>query len=248
MDINREYQSIMQRDTHVQKNTSYHNTLCTVPQCFSNCHQHCQLEFLLDCVEIHRRCTAFCDGDEFGRLENCNVCNHSWQDHRHFHAEWDVEQQNETTVDDEAKQKFTAAQSQAGMITSQKQQIEQAIQRFEEEVRQHEEHLGELCLQFQDLALSGSFSGHLASAIRMLEVRLETMKSSGSDSASIERMEERIESLRKRYNIVEKARGATQSSFRIKGSGGGGTNGPPGSRGLGRSQGWNPVARFFRGS
>jgi hypothetical protein len=202
----------------------------------------------MDRSEIHRRCVVFNDGDEFGRLDNCNACSHSWQDHHHFHTEWEVEQQDETTVDDEAKQKFTAAQSKADAITSQKQNIEQAIQKFKEEVRQHEVHLGELCLQFQDLALSGSFSGHLASAIRMLVVRLETMKSSGSDSDSIGRMEERIESLRKRYDIVEKARGSTQSSFRIKGSSGGGTNGPPGSAGRGRSQGWNPVARFFGGT
>jgi hypothetical protein len=244
MDINRQYQSIMQRDTHVQKDTQYHNTLCGSPQCYSNCHLQCQLEFLMDRSEIHRRCWAFND-DDHGRLENCKSCNHSWQDHHHFHSQWEVEQQDETIVDDEAKQKFTAAQSKADSITFHKQQIELAIQRFDEELRQHEEHLGQLCLQFQELALSGSFSGHLASAIRMLQVRLATMKSSGSDSASIEQMEERIESLQKRYDIVERARGATRSSFKIGGSSGSKTTGPPGSGGRSRSQGWNQMARIW---
>ena len=191
----------------------------------------------MDRSEIHRRCWAFYDGDQFGQLDNCRACGHPWQDHHHFHTEWEVEQQNETIVDDKAKQKFTAAQSQADAITSQKQQIELAIQKFEEELRQHEEHLGHLCLQFQELALAGSFAGHLASAIRMLEVRLATMKSTGSDSASIQRMEERIESLRKRYKIVEKARGTTHSYRNTEPSSSSRRSEPPSSGGGGRFQG-----------
>jgi capsule polysaccharide export protein KpsE/RkpR len=161
-----------------------------------------------------------------------------------------VEQQSETIVDDEAKERFTNAQSQADSIAAQKEKIERAIQKFEEELRAHEKHLGELCMEFQGLALAGSFSGHIASAIRMLEVRLATMKSSGSDRDSIERMEERIESLRKQYRVVEKARDATNSSFRI----GGGTGGERGAgdrtrsyNGGGRSaaQSRNPWGRFF---
>jgi hypothetical protein len=184
-----------------------------------------------------------------------------------------VKQQSETIVDDEAKQKFDAAYSQTDKIMLQQQQIKKAIQRFEKEVQQREEHLGQLCLQFQGLALSGSFSGHLAAAIRMLEVRLATMKNSGSDPDSIKRMEERIESLGKRHDIVVKAKSGGHSLFRIgrssrsQGIGSGG-----GHRGIGRSsernngglningreggaatgplgsrgrRGWNPLMKLF---
>jgi hypothetical protein len=51
---------------------------------------------------------------------------------------------------------------------------------LEEELWAHEKHLGELCMEFQGLAIAGSFSGHMASAIRRLEMRLAAMKSSGS--------------------------------------------------------------------
>jgi hypothetical protein len=221
---------------------------------------------LIDFEEIHRRCTAFHGGYTSEPLDNCRECNHSWKDHRHFHSEWEVQQQSETIVDDEAKQKFDAAYSQTDKIVLQQQQIKEAIQKFEKELQQRELYLGQLCLQFQGLALSGSFSSHIGAAIRMLKVRLATMKSSGSDPDSIKRMEERIESLSKRYDIVEKARRVGQSLFRIGRSSGvqgigrssegnsgglningrvGGATGPPGSRGRGLSRRWNPLKKLF---
>jgi hypothetical protein len=89
-------------------------------------------------------------------------------------------------------------------------------------------------LQFQGLALSGSFSGHLAAAIRMLDVRLATMKNSGSDSDSIRQMEKRISSLRKQHDNVKKTRGVSHSSFGGQGSGSG--------TGHGKFQIWSPLA------
>jgi seryl-tRNA synthetase len=150
-----------------------------------------------------------------------------------------VEQQSETIVDGESKQKFDAAHSEIDKIILQKQKIQQVIQRFEEELRQHDEHLGQLCLQFQGLALSGSFSGHLAAAIRMFEVRLTTMKKAGSDLDSIGQMEKRIESLRKQHDNVQSMRGVSHSLFKNQGSGNG--------TGHGRFQLWSPLASLIGG-
>jgi hypothetical protein len=233
MDINKAYESIMQRDMHVRKDTKHHNTLCCAPQCYSNCHELCQLDLLLDPSAIHSLCWVFCDNGEYGKLENCIECNHSWKDHRHYFHEWVVEKQDESIVDEEARQKFNAAQSETEKIAIKKEQIKQAIQTFEAELRQHEERLGQLCLQFQELALSGSFSGYLTSAIRMLDVRLAKMKSSGSDSDSIQRMEERIDSLRKQYKVVEKAKGTAQSPRNTGGNSSSSGSGPPSSGGRG---------------
>lgn len=210
MNINKEYESIMSRTLHVQTDTSHHNTLCTVRDCYSNCHQYCELEFLLDPNQIGQRCAAFYSNGV--RVVNCVVCRHSYREHRHFHTKWDVETRSETVTDDTAQSKYNQAQSEVYTIQYQKSTIEQAINQFEADIRRHEEDLGKLCIEFQDVALSGSFAGHISAAIRLLEVRLSTMKSNGTDAQSIGTMESRIESLQQRLDIVERARQASQGS------------------------------------
>ena len=206
MNINKEYSSIMWRTMHVQADTSYHNTLCTVRDCYSNCHEQCSLEFLMDPDEIGRRCAIFDDNDR--RVTNCTVCHHSFRDHRHFHSKWSVETKPETVTDDDAQKKYNEAQSTVHSIQFQQSRIKDAIKLFETKIREHEESLGKLCLEFQGVALSGSFAGHIASAIRLLEVRLATMKSNGTDSQGIKRMEDRIASLQQKLDIVERAKQA----------------------------------------
>jgi hypothetical protein len=211
MNINMEYESIMSRTLHVQTDTYHHNTLCTYRDCYSNCHEYCDLEFLLNPNEIGRRCAAFSSNGS--RVVNCVVCHHSYREHRHFHTRWDVETRSETVTDDTAQRKYEEAQSEVYTIQHQKSAIERAINQFESEIRRHEEHLGKLCIEFQDVALSGSFAGHIASAIRLLEVRLSTMKSNGTGAQSIGTMESRIGSLQQRLDIVERARQASQISY-----------------------------------
>jgi hypothetical protein len=194
----------MLRTLHVQTDTSHHNTLCTVRDCYSNCHESCSLEFLLDPNQIGRLCAAF---TSYGRrVTNCVICHHSYREHRHFHTKWDVKTKSEKVTDYQAQKKYNQAQSEVYTIQYQKSAIQKGIDGFESEIRQHEEHLGKLCVEFQDVALSGNFAGHIASAIRLLEVRLSTMKSNGTDAQSIGRMEGRIASLQQRLDIVERAR------------------------------------------
>ena len=203
----------MSRTHHVQTDTYHHNTLCTARNCYSNCHEYCELEFLLDPNEIWRRCAAF-ESQAYGgrRPTNCVVCHHSYREHRHFHTRWEVETRTETVMDDNAQVKYSQAQSEVYSIQYQKSTIEQAINRFQADILQHEENLGKLCIEFQNVALSGSFAGHIASAIRLLEVRLSTMKSNGTDAQSIGSMEGHIASLQQRLDIVERARQASQVS------------------------------------
>src|ERR1700728_1015362 len=117
MDINKEYESIMSRTIHVQTDTYHHNTLCTARNCYSNCHEYCDLEFLLDRNEIGRRCMAF---SSYGRqVRNCVVCHHSCLDHGHYHTRWDVETRSETVTDSDAQTKYYQAQSEASNIQTQ---------------------------------------------------------------------------------------------------------------------------------
>lgn len=128
VNINKEYKSIMSRTIHVQTDTVRHNTLCTVRDCYSNCHEECELEFLLDPAEIGRRCGAFSSNGN--RVRNCVVCGHSSVEHRHFHSKWDVDTISETVTDANAQSRYNKAQSEIYSIEVQKRSIEQAINRF----------------------------------------------------------------------------------------------------------------------
>jgi hypothetical protein len=135
------------------------------------------------------------------------VCHHSCLDHGHYHTRWDVETSSETVTDSDAQTKYYQAQLEASIIQSKK-----WINNSKSEIQQHEENIGKLCIQFPDVALSGSFAGHIASAIRLLEVRLATMKSGGTDQGSIGTMEDRIVGLQHMLDIVEQAHQASSTS------------------------------------
>jgi hypothetical protein len=79
------------------------------------------------------------------------------------------------------------------------------LQQGEQELKRLEGQLRDLCTQFQGASLAGSFKDHLASTVRLLEVRLSTMKSGGANAATSKQMEARVEMARKKLAIVEAA-------------------------------------------
>ena len=81
ININEKYESIMSRVMRVQVDTlNTHTTQCTRANCYTNCHEKCSLDFLLDVEESGRCCLAF-DSNKM-----CRECKHSYRDHRHFHS------------------------------------------------------------------------------------------------------------------------------------------------------------------
>jgi hypothetical protein len=210
MKINEKFEKIMQRPMMVQKNTTDHNTLCAVNGCHANCHISCSLEFLLNPDEIGRRCIAFQSTSLSIRLPDslrrkCITCGHSAKHHRHYHTKWAEEIQTEKVVDLEAKGEYESARERADSIQKKANDIEVAIAAINDGLAEEERSLNYFCANFQNLALSGSFSGHIASAMYILKLRYETMKKKGADPTSMEAMEERIAKLKVKYEVVVRA-------------------------------------------
>ncbi|PFH47861.1 hypothetical protein AMATHDRAFT_76995 [Amanita thiersii Skay4041] len=80
--------------------TPSHNTLCSHPDCYSNCHISCGLEFTLAPAAL-RGCLAMSG-------ETCKQCGHSYLDHRHYNVEWQQEDDVQKSVDTLARRNCLA--------------------------------------------------------------------------------------------------------------------------------------------
>lgn len=237
MKINEKYEKLMRREMHVQKDTpDRHTTQCTVADCYTNCHQSCSLSFLLDPAQIGRDCDAFrrarksrtrslfsnrrdLSVEENALSLRCDECNHEARDHRHFHSYWALETKEELIVDEGAKRSYELAENDLLRFQLQMQRMERSLHTLDDEILAQQKRLSELCDEFQSIALSGNFAGHLASAIRMLEYRRASKKTLGDVDGEraltriIDSLEEKIRVLR---DTEEKKRQNRWSLSRIR--------------------------------
>jgi hypothetical protein len=179
------------------------NLLCTEEGCFQNCQLGCGGAFSFDPEDIRTRSSAFGWGNDF----YCRVCNHYYTDHRHFRSKWIKKSDVQNVTDYNARSSFYTAQSHVSTNNSQQYSAQQNFQQCEQELKRLKGELRNLCTQFRGLSLAGSFTDHLASTARLLEVRLSTMQSGGADATVSKQMEVKVEMAKKKLVIVKAAEG-----------------------------------------
>ncbi|EJD50575.1 hypothetical protein AURDEDRAFT_100103 [Auricularia subglabra TFB-10046 SS5] len=207
MKVNEQFETIMHRNMHVQKDTpGRHSTLCILADCYSNCHVPCNLPFLRDPEKIGQGCTAF-NGDRDGSHGKqslqliCDKCGHLAKDHRHFHALWVEETREERVVDESARKSYRLAKKDAGNYAAQMERMQDSLQELDSEIDASQKLLDELCEQFQQLALTGNFVGNFLATIRMLEFRRESKASSG-DVDGVNALTRTIESFEVKVRVL----------------------------------------------
>ncbi|KZW01531.1 hypothetical protein EXIGLDRAFT_65004 [Exidia glandulosa HHB12029] len=221
MKINKQYEKIMRREMHVQIDTpTRHTTQCTVADCYSNCHQDCNLEFLLDPAQLGGKCTAFmvsrCNDRTRDALEQtCTACSHAAREHRHFHSYWGLETQEERTVDHDAKMAYEKAEQEVEKYEKQKRLIEASLTSLDDDILTQEKRLSTLCDEFQQLALTGNFAGHLAATIRMLEYRRESRKAAG-DVDGMRSLTRVIESLEAQMHVLQEVEQKKKANWSLR--------------------------------
>ena len=179
------------------------NLLCTEEDCFQNCQLGCSGAFSFDPEDIRRTSSAFGWGNDY----YCRVCDHHYTDHRHFRSKWIQRSNGRTVTDYNARSRFNTAQSHVSTNNSQQSSARQNLQQCEQELKRLQGQLRDLCTQFRGLSLAGSFTDHLASTVRLLEVRLSTMQSGGADATASKQMEAKVETAKKKLAIVKTAEG-----------------------------------------
>jgi hypothetical protein len=203
------FETIMKRPTHVQTDTPQQtNTLCSHPQCYSNCHIRCALPFAVDPNELRQCASMRGTGDN----KTCYQCKHLAIDHRHFHVKWEEKVDSEVIVDEDAKNKFHSAVQGDMKYEALLKQVETAIRDLDSEIQNMKTEIGTLCTSYQSLALSGSFAGQISSAVRLLRLNLEKFQANGTDAATIDMLKDSIKQLDAKKKLVEDAAAAANAT------------------------------------
>jgi hypothetical protein len=179
------------------------NLLCTEEGCFQNCQLGCSGAFSFDPEDIRKKSSAF----GWGNDHYCRVCYHYYTDHRHFRSKWIKKSDVQSVTDYDARSRFYAAQSHVSTNNSQQYSAQQNSRQCEQKLKKLQGELRDLCTQFRGLSLAGSFTDHLTSTARLLEVRLSTMRSGGADATASKQMEAKVETAKKKLAIVTAAEG-----------------------------------------
>ncbi|KAL0572166.1 hypothetical protein V5O48_009794 [Marasmius crinis-equi] len=214
--INAKFREIIRTPTYEQEGTGdQHSTLCIASGCYSNCDPHCSVRFTLDSKSLGNKCSVFKDpgiphaGE--GVTARCRICSHLAEDHQHHRSKWVKKMKTGTVIDEDAERRFKQANSEAEKTSILMEGVQNTIRELEREIADLENELSELCDRYNDLAISGSFTGYISSAIRLLKTREQTMKKEGAAPDALDRMADRIWSLENKRNIVEEAEKAKRS-------------------------------------
>jgi len=201
MNTYKEFQAIIKQKVRYQQSTPYHNTLCSVPDCYSNCHERCGLNFTLSPDQL-AGCWAM---DSSGNTCRITSCGHSRDHHRHYNSLWAWKDDEQVTVDEAAKQKFEAAKTQKELKQVLVDEMQASVDRLTMGIDEQTTELGGLADDYSKLSLSGSFAGQVAKAVTLLEQNIESMRNSGVDQATIEKVETSLKNMQAKFDLLNKA-------------------------------------------
>ncbi|KAF9492712.1 hypothetical protein BDN71DRAFT_1396317 [Pleurotus eryngii] len=215
---NANYESLFRKPVYEHTPTEFHNTLCIHSGCYKNCHQRCGLGFTLEREQLGEFCLAFRAPIHTKHADGgyaCNACGHSSMYHQHHRAEWVTSMKEERSTDKLAKERFLAAETEKEKLEILHTKISENIKAMEANTCNDEDELSGLCLRFGELALSGSFSGHISSTIHLLELRRKAMQGEGVHEDGLQRMDEHIRTLRQKKAVVESAEKSKRGKWAI---------------------------------
>ena len=204
------FKSVISSKVWKQEKTSSHNTLCSEPDCYSNCHIECGLKFSLD-SEIFLRCKAM-DG------KTCLKCNHSYNSHRHYNSLWKLEDHKQESIDHDAEQKYKRAMREKNNRETLIVDLDKVISGLDSELDKALSSLGRLTEAYAKLSLSGNFAGQVEKSVRLMETRLEAMRKDQEDHKSIEMFEKSLENMKQKLKVVEAANEKTKERFKTSGA------------------------------
>ena len=146
-----------------------------------------------------------CEAMDFhGR--KCLICGHLRDDHRHYNTLWKEVEEDEKVVDKAAEKKYNEAKTEKEKKESMKERAEKAINRLTEDVEESTVELGRLAAEYANLSLSGSFTGQVEKAIKLMELNIEKMRNDGSDPQMIAKLESSLVSMQKKLQVLREAR------------------------------------------
>ncbi|CCM05506.1 uncharacterized protein FIBRA_07729 [Fibroporia radiculosa] len=179
-ELYRQYQSTITQKVYRQVGTPYHNTLCTTPECYHNCHERCGLPFSLEAEGI-RECSAFSCGQWELTEDKHVVVGHALDGHG--------------TGTERNKQEMGKAR------------LEKTIANLDTALADAAVQVGQQVGEYAKLPLSVGFAGHLRKSVALLRLNVETMRGNGTDASIIASVEKALKRMEEKFVLVEAGKG-----------------------------------------
>ncbi|QRV85029.1 hypothetical protein RhiJN_13045 [Ceratobasidium sp. AG-Ba] len=184
--------------------TAKYNTICITSGCYSNCHSPCNLNFTEDYTSLGRWCQVFKERWPIpswdGALASCTVCKHPSKEHRHY-KQVHVQTSRERDIEKLARQ-LESAETEEQQLQDAKDTAERRIIEVEQQMISAQDRIRALVDSYNEASLSRSFVGHIRSAIEMLKLRKEELKTKSNTDVELELVEDAIKQFESRLNVL----------------------------------------------
>jgi len=161
-----------------------------MPECYSTCREDDDFFFAIVVLFQPRPCVT---------------CKHSNRSHFYEFAKWVQKEESQMTVDEEMKTQWEAAKDEKERTEALLAGSQRTLDSLSSTVEAGMDALEELQEEYARLSLSGSFSGPLEKAIRLLELHFRNMEQKGVSGDQLEKLRGSVEEMKKRLNVLKKA-------------------------------------------
>lgn len=200
MDMYANFQKTITRQVWKQVNTSKKNTICSEPDCYSNCHLSCKMPFSFERYRM-KLCSVF----GYGTSTLCKVCSHHFQSHNHLRAGWSLESEDGTDIDPDARMRFESAHSEQERKEVLRAEASREIEAMKVTMIEGMNLLRELIGSYAGLSLSGNFSAQIEKAVSLFSMTRKTLLMNGGSGKTIELLDENISMLQQKIAVIRAA-------------------------------------------
>ena len=174
-------------------NTDRHTTLCSVKECYSNCHLPCYLDKSFD-KSVFKRCASH------GGSEYCKKCGHHYTKHYHNEVKFEKVTEEKDFIDENLRKEFETAQTQEERARILLRKLEKQLEDSKAERDRLSRKLLVTIDEFHTLGINRNYAMLIESQLRAIETRLEG--TAGQEAADLEKTKEALE---KKLDIVNDA-------------------------------------------
>ena len=182
-----------------QQPSSTKNLVCGQIGCYSNCELN------------HKTNIPFVLSRFFG--SSCSTCRHSLRDHRCHSVQWKKVTDVQVLVDRVMKEKWTLARG-----AEKKREVfiaacRKALNDLDQVMNRATDDLARQVGRHESLALGGSFSAQVGSAVRLLELRYEALQEKKDvDQDQVKKVKASLDRMKTRLAILTTAKENTQKA------------------------------------
>ncbi len=168
------------------------NYLCGKPNCYSTCRVDDSIVFALVLIPF--------------QFVPCATCHHLLWSHFHAFDKWVQKHESQVTVDEDMKKKWEAAKDEKEKTEALVAESERTLSGLSYSMDTGMDELVRLADEYGRLSLSGSSSGPLEKAIRLLEQRYNSMEGQGVSRDQLEKMRASLEGMKGRLDLLKTAK------------------------------------------